>query len=333
MPAAAFIEARDFLLAHREDYETACRDFRWPILHRFNWALDYFDPMAAGNDRPGLWIVDEGGGETNLSFAELAERSSRVANHLRALGVRRGDRLLLMLGNVAPLWECMLAAMKLGAVIIPATTLLNRDDLLDRFARGRIRHVVAGADNAGKFADLPGDYTRIAVGGIAPAWQSWEAAYDAPAEFAPDGETRATDPLLLYFTSGTTAKPKLVLHSHQSYPVGIADDDVLARHSAGRHPPQHLLAGLGQARLELLFRAVERRGDGVHAEPAAVQREGAARCDGALPGHHVLRAADGVAHADPGGSGGVEGRACARSSAPANRSTRKSSSGSNQPGA
>ncbi len=221
MSAAAFIEARDFLLAHRGDYERAYRDFRWPVLDRFNWALDYFDPMARGNQRPGLWIVDDGGGEAKLSFAELAERSSRAANWLRGLGVRRGDRLLLMLGNVVPLWECMLAAMKLGAVIIPATTLLNRDDLLDRFARGRVRHVVAGADNAGKFADLPGDYTRIAVGGAASGWQCWEAACDAPAEFTPDGETRASDPLLLYFTSGTTAKPKLVLHSHQSYPVGL----------------------------------------------------------------------------------------------------------------
>ena len=221
MSATAFIEARDFLLAHREEYERAYRDFRWPVLDRFNWALDYFDPMAQGNDRPGLWIVDEGGGETKLSFAELAERSNRVANHLRALGVRRGDRLLMMLGNVAPLWECMLAAMKLGAVIIPATTLLNRDDLVDRFARGQVRHVVASADNAGKFADLAGDYTRIAVGGAAAGWHSWEAGYDAPPAFVPDGETRASDPLLLYFTSGTTAKPKLVLHSHQSYPVGL----------------------------------------------------------------------------------------------------------------
>jgi acetyl-CoA synthetase len=220
MSAAAFLKARDFLLAHRDDYATAYRDFRWPVLDRFNWALDYFDLMAAGNERPGLWILDEGGSETRLSFAELAVRSSRLANHLRRLGVRRGDRILMMLGNVVPLWECMLAAIKLGAVIIPATTLLTREDLIDRFARGRVRHVVAGADNTGKFADLPGDYTKIAVGGTAPGWASWEAGYDAPVDFTPDGETRAADPLLLYFTSGTTAKPKLVLHSHQSYPVG-----------------------------------------------------------------------------------------------------------------
>src|SRR3954470_19280307 len=225
MSAAEFIAARDFLIAHRDNYERAYREFRWPALDRFNWALDYFDRMAYGNDRTALWIVNEGGGEQKLSFAEIAERSNRVSNYLRGLGVRRGDRVLLMLGNVVPLWESMLAAIKLGAVVIPATTLLTRDDLLDRFGRGRARHVVTGADNTSKLADIPGDYTRIAVAGQAgertpPGWIPYEAAYDTPARFAPDGDTRASDPLLLYFTSGTTARPKLVLHSHQSYPVG-----------------------------------------------------------------------------------------------------------------
>jgi acetyl-CoA synthetase len=220
MSATMFLAARDFLLDAREDYDRAYRDFRWPVLDRFNWALDYFDPMAYRNDRPALWIVNEGGDEHKLTFAEMAERSSRVANHLRGLGVERGDRILLMLGNIVPLWEVMLAAMKLGAVTIPATTLLTRDDLLDRFDRGRARHVVTSVDHTGKFADIPGSYTRISVGGAAPGWQPYEAAYDAPARFAPDDETRARDPLLLYFTSGTTAKPKLVLHSHQTYPVG-----------------------------------------------------------------------------------------------------------------
>ncbi len=218
--ATAFLEARDFLLRHRDDYDAAYRGFRWPALDRFNWALDHFDVLASGNPRPALWLVNEGGAETRLSFAELKERSDRAANFLRALGVKRGDRVLLMLGNVAPLWECMLASMKLGAVIVPATTLLTRNDLADRFARGRVRHVVTGADNAAKFAELPGDYSRIAVGGDAPGWHRWEDAYAASAAFAPESETRASDPLLLYFTSGTTAKPKLVLHSHQSYPVG-----------------------------------------------------------------------------------------------------------------
>jgi acetyl-CoA synthetase len=219
MPVDPFLKARDFLLSHRTDYDTAYRDFRWPVLDKFNWALDYFDRMADGTDKPALWIVNEGGGEAKVSFAEMAERSSRVANWLRGLGVKRGDRVLLMLGNVVPLWEVMLAAMKLGAVTIPASTLLNRDDLVDRFDRGRARHVVTSPEHTPKFIDIPGDYTRIVTGSV-PGWHDYADAAKAPARFEPDGETRATDPLLLYFTSGTTAKPKLVLHSHQSYPVG-----------------------------------------------------------------------------------------------------------------
>jgi len=218
--AAPFLAARDFLLRHREDYAKAYREFQWPKLDRFNWALDYFDVMARDNAQPALWLVDEDAGETKLSFAELSGRSNRVANAFRGLGVRRGDRVLLMLGNVVPLWESMLAAMKLGAVIVPATTLLTRNDLADRFARGRVKHVIAGADAAAKFAELPGDYTRIAVGGAAPGWVSYEDCYAASAHFTPDGQTGADEPLLLYFTSGTTATPKLVLHTHQSYPVG-----------------------------------------------------------------------------------------------------------------
>jgi acetyl-CoA synthetase len=218
--ATPYVAARDFLLRHREDYATAYRDFQWPKLELFNWALDYFDPMARDNGQVAIWLVDEGVGETKLTFAELRERSNRVANALRRLGVRRGDRVLLMLGNVVPLWESMLAAMKLGAVVVPATTLLTRNDLADRFTRGHVKHVIASADAAVKFADLPGDYTRIVVGDAVPGWVSYEGCYAASPDFAPDGETRADDPLLLYFTSGTTAKPKLVRHSQRSYPVG-----------------------------------------------------------------------------------------------------------------
>jgi acetyl-CoA synthetase len=215
-----FLEARDFLLARRTDYAAAYRDFRWPRLERFNWALDYFDELAKGNDRPALWIVDDAGGEVKLSFAELSWRSGQVANFLRAKGVRRGDAVLMMLGNVVPLWEVMLACMKLGAVIIPATTLLTTDDLKDRFERGKVRHVIVGEADAGKFDALPGDYTRIVVGRERSGWTTYDSARAAETTFTPDGPTAADDPLLLYFTSGTTAKPKLVLHTHQSYPVG-----------------------------------------------------------------------------------------------------------------
>jgi acetyl-CoA synthetase len=219
-PARAFLEARDFLIAHRDDYPAAFAGFRWPQLDRFNWALDFFDVQARGNDRAALWIVDDEGRETRLSFAGMSERSNRVANHLRALGVRRGDRVLVMLPNVAPLWEIMLAAIKLGAVVSPATTLLGSADLQDRIERGEIRHVIADAPSAEKLAAVPGDLTRVVVGDEAAGWHSYAEAYNAPPEFQPDGETREDDPFLLYFTSGTTAKPKMVLHTHQSYPVG-----------------------------------------------------------------------------------------------------------------
>ena len=216
----SFRAARDLLLAHRDDYEAARRAFAWPALDAFNWALDWFDVVAAGNDRPALRIVEEDGADRALSFAELSERSNRVANWLRGHGVARGDRVILMLGNQVELWETVLAAMKLGAVIIPATTLLGPADLVDRVERGDARHVVVTAADAGKFDEVPGGYTRIAVGAPVEGWLDFADADTAAADFAPDGPTRASDPLLLYFTSGTTAKPKLVEHTHASYPAG-----------------------------------------------------------------------------------------------------------------
>src|SRR5437868_186711 len=143
-----FQEARAFLLHNRTDYETAVKDFRWPDPVPFNWALDWFDAELAANadsrDRPALWIVDAASGnETKLSFAELSRRSNRVANFLRAQGLQRGDHLLLLLGNVVPLWETMLAAMKLGVVVIRATTLLTADELSGRLDRRKATAVVA----------------------------------------------------------------------------------------------------------------------------------------------------------------------------------------------
>jgi acetyl-CoA synthetase len=220
----AFLAARDLLLRHRDDYAAAMAEFSWPQLDEFNWALDWFDVAAARHpDTLALRIVSEAG-VTSRSYGEMVTRSNQVATWLRGLGASRGDRLLLMLGNIAPLWEVILAAIKLGVVIIPATTLLGPGDLADRIARGGVRHVVTEAGQAGKFAGLAGDWTAIAVGDDgedAPdGWHSYADAFGGPAEFSPDGVTRAGDTLLLYFTSGTTAQPKLVEHTHASYPVG-----------------------------------------------------------------------------------------------------------------
>ncbi|MCP1907663.1 acetyl-CoA synthetase [Bradyrhizobium elkanii] len=223
-----FHDARAFLLKHRTDYDAAVKGFRWPDPVPFNWALDWFDAELARNldsrNRPALWIVDAASGnETKLSFAELSRRSSQVANFLRAQGLKRGDHLLLLLGNVVPLWETMLAAMKLGVVVIPATTLLTADELRDRLDRGKARAVVATQDQVAKFAGLGSDKLARIVVGATQAQDGWLPFEDSAKQsdaFAPDGPTKADDPMLLYFTSGTTAKPKLVRHSQRSYPVG-----------------------------------------------------------------------------------------------------------------
>ncbi|MEV8319085.1 AMP-binding protein [Streptomyces sp. NPDC059900] len=217
-----FRAARDFLLRHREDYETAYEGFGWPRFERFNWALDWFDAIADGNDRTALHIAEEGGGEQRFSYAEMSARSNQVANWLREQGVAAGDRILVMLGNQVELWETALAAMKLRAVMIPATPLLGTVDLRDRIERGRARHVIVRGEDVEKFAGVTGAYTRIVVGDEFPGgdWLSYTETASAARAFEPDGPTAADDPLMLYFTSGTTSQPKLVEHTHVSYPVG-----------------------------------------------------------------------------------------------------------------
>ncbi|WP_285776187.1 AMP-binding protein [Microtetraspora sp. NBRC 13810] len=213
-----FRAARDLLLA--ADHTTARRDFRWPGPADWNWALDWFDdgPARETPDAVALKIVDDDGTWTAHTFAGLAAASNRVANWLRAQGVRRGDRILLMLGNRVELWETMLAAMKLGAVIIPATTLLSEADIADRLRRGRVNHVVAEVSAAARFTARA--CTGIAVGGDADGWLSYAGSRTASDVFHPGGVTRTDDTLLLYFTSGTTAEPKLVEHTYASYPIG-----------------------------------------------------------------------------------------------------------------
>jgi len=215
-----FRRARDFLVQHREDLDTAYRDFRWPVLDRFNWALDWFDVQAEGNGRTALHIVEEYGAEVKISYAELAERSNRVATYFRRHGVDRGDRILMMLPNCVQIWEVMLAAMKLGAAVIPATSLLTQEDLADRIERGKVNHVITDGAGTEKFRGLPGDWRRHVVGEQVPGWLSFDQAYEEASIFLAHGDTLPSDPVLLYFTSGTTAKPKLVVHTHQSYPVG-----------------------------------------------------------------------------------------------------------------
>ncbi|MEO5318572.1 AMP-binding protein [Arthrobacter sp. CC3] len=229
-----FRAARDRLLALREDYGQARDEFQWPRFEEFNFALDWFDQIAADpakGTKPALVIVEQDGSATRRSFAELSERSSQVAAWLRSQGVRRGDRMIIMLGNQVELWELMLAGIKLGIVMIPTTTLMGPADLADRVQRGEAGWAAVGSSNIGKFAGVPGDYRLIeitdgerstAVNSAAEdtAALQYADSHSAPADFAPDAPTKADETLLLYFTSGTTSKAKLVEHTHTSYPVG-----------------------------------------------------------------------------------------------------------------
>jgi len=224
-----FLSARDALLDLRTNWKAAQRDFEWPRLTHFNWARDYFDTIARDNDAPALQIVEESGAAAKLSYEELRRRSNQVGNFLLGLGAQKGDRILLMLGNEVPLWETMLAAIKIGAVVIPATTLLSGDDLKDRLQRGNARWVITNATGREKFAELPPEMlARLKLINTAvvpdeppgPGWIDFGLSAREPFELSSSPTTRASDPLLEYFTSGTTAKAKLVQHTQASYPVG-----------------------------------------------------------------------------------------------------------------
>lgn len=212
------MSSHDTYRAARDLMLTDPASFGWPSFgNSFNWAHDWFDVIADGNTATALHIVEEDGAGRTYSFDELRRRSNRVARWLAWHGVGKGDSVMIMLGNQVELWESMLAVMKLGAVIMPTTTALGPADLADRLRRGNVRHVIARAEDADKFEDGP---VLIAVGGAQAGWLDFAETAEAPDNPVPHPKTRADDRLLLYFTSGTTSRPKLVEHTQTSYPVG-----------------------------------------------------------------------------------------------------------------
>ena len=213
--------ARDHLLSLRDDYSAAVDTFTWPdVGERFNFAHDWFDSFARGNDAPGLVVVEEDGARAAYSFDHLARRSDQVALALAAQGVGRGDSVIVMLGNQVELWETMLGIIKLGAVVMPTTTAVGPAELEDRITRGEARAVVCNAADTAKFAGVGGDFHRFAVGEKTDGWLSYAEQVDGATGTVEHPGNGTDDRVLLYFTSGTTSRPKLVEHTHRSYPVG-----------------------------------------------------------------------------------------------------------------
>jgi acetyl-CoA synthetase len=231
---AKFIEARDFLL-NVKSYEEAYAGFKWPRVTKFNWANDYFDAMARDNERNALIYCDEAGNESIVSFDKMARRSSQVANFLNDLGLQKGDRVLIMMETSVEIYEIILGIMKAGGAIIPAATLLSSSDISDRIERGNVKFIVAHSHFTERI-DQAGDNLKMLTAKICvkdetinpecsnadvvgPKWTDYAEAENYKDVFEPPFITYSTDDLFLFFTSGTTAKPKLVMHPHH-YPIG-----------------------------------------------------------------------------------------------------------------
>ncbi|WP_396668474.1 AMP-binding protein [Microbacterium sp. R86528] len=218
----AILEQREALFASSHDYDTAVSGFHWPQLTEFNFALEWFDVVAGEHpDRAAVTLVSADLSTRSWSYADLSSRSDQVANWLTEIGVRRGDHVIVMLGNTIELWEVMLAITKIGAVAVPTSTLLSATDLEYRVEHGAIRAIVTESKLAPIAEAIDAQVIRVGTGHGAPeGWNAWVDSYDAQPTFTPDGPTPAGDAALLYFTSGTTSQPKLVRHTHVSYPVG-----------------------------------------------------------------------------------------------------------------
>ena len=201
---------------------------RFHDTEKFNFAYDIVDRLAAEYPtKTAMLHISKTGQERRITFADMKTYSDRTANYLSYLGIRKGDRVMLVLKRHYQFWFVILALHKLGAVAVPASFLLTRKDFEYRFKAGRIRAVIATAD--GEVADEidkavkwnDAIKAKIIVGGTRPGWDSYNrsirffsSTFERPANAA-----CGDDPMLMYFTSGTTSYPKMATHSFK-YPLG-----------------------------------------------------------------------------------------------------------------
>ena len=194
----------------------------------FNFAFDVVDGLGSTKpEKLAMLHLSEDGTERFFTFQDMKKESARAANYFKALGIKRGDRVMLVLKRHYQFWFAVLGLHKLGAVAIPATNQLLEKDFAYRFTAGKVKAILCTAD--GDVADAvdaaaakcPGLEYRILVGGKREGWRDFDEEYAmysshfARTEDAPCG----SDPMLMFFTSGTSGYPKLAAHNYK-YPLG-----------------------------------------------------------------------------------------------------------------
>jgi acyl-coenzyme A synthetase/AMP-(fatty) acid ligase len=202
--------------------------FAWQVADDYNFALDTIGRWAEHSSKLAMLWLGPDGGEERYTFVQFDEASSRVANALQKLGVHQGDRVLLMLPRVPEWWETMLGLMKLGAIGIPCTTLLTPKDIQYRAELSEAVAIVTDEAGAAKLAQVraqcPSVRLAIVIGepeASAPdSCVSYRRVVDTALPIWQERRTKSSDPALIYFTSGTVGYPKMVLHTHASYPFG-----------------------------------------------------------------------------------------------------------------
>src|SRR5690348_4995120 len=210
------------------DYDDERRRFRWQVADDYNFAFDTIGRWAEDADKLAMLWIGPDGREERYTFAAFDEQSSRVAHALKTLGVRKGDRLLLMLPRIPEWWETMLGLMKLGAIGIPCTTLLTPKDIQYRAEIAEAVGIITDGAGAAKYAQVrdacPSMRLALIIGDTDGSAPDGCAAYHPTVDMASpvweERRTVASDPALIYFTSGTVGYPKMVLHTHASYPIG-----------------------------------------------------------------------------------------------------------------
>ena len=206
------------------DYEQTCREFRWDVPEHYNFAFDVVDRWGEEAQKLAMLWVNERGDEKRLSFRDFTVRSNQVGNALRSMGMRQGDRILIMSPRLPEWWEAVLGIMKIGAISMPGTTLLTSKDVAYRLQSAEAVAVITDEEGARKVEQVadecPTLRLKIILGAEREGWVNYSRAVAAAMTTLKREPTRGDEPMMIYFTSGTVGYPKMVLHTHASYPIG-----------------------------------------------------------------------------------------------------------------